>query len=317
VNSVHEQELKIQSAEAELAGTLCFPDGEGEFPAVLMVHGSGPLDRDENMKGQQLNIFNHIACELADFGIASFRYDKRGCGSSSGDFMSAGHSELIEDAVRCFDTLSGIENISAKQLYILGHSEGCIIGAQVTQLRPSVAGLIQLCPFIEKLDSVLVRQAAQLEKEIEAMPGINGLLTRALMKIIGSPSASQQRLLRKVRETDSPVVRIGLSRQTAKWLREILQLDPESIYASIDTPMLLIGGEKDLQCNPQDVYRIAEVTQGQTETLLVDDMTHLLRIDEKPATILGSARLLKEPIASAVLERIPQWVLEESSALTP
>lgn len=53
---MHEQEVKIQAGEIALTGTLCAPGTAGKFPAVLMVHGSGPLDRNENMKGQQLNI---------------------------------------------------------------------------------------------------------------------------------------------------------------------------------------------------------------------------------------------------------------------
>lgn len=92
---MQEQEVRIQSGEVELIGILCSPDGTGKFPAVLMVHGRGPLDRDENMKGQQLNIFNAIAHVLAQRGIASLRYDKRGYGASSGDFMSAGHADLV------------------------------------------------------------------------------------------------------------------------------------------------------------------------------------------------------------------------------
>ena len=242
---MHEQEVTIQSGGEVLIGTLCTPVAKGHFPAVLMVHGSGPLDRNENMQGQQLNIFNAIAHALAEHGIASLRYDKRGCGGSSGDFMKAGHADLVQDAVQCLDTLATSASIYEDQLYILGHSEGCIIAPQVAHHRPRVAGLILLCPFIERFESVLIRQAAQIEKEVDSFRGIAGAFHRTLFKVVGKPRAAQQRLIRKVRESDSSVVRIGLSRYPAKWIREMLELDSYAIFESARTRMLLIAGEKD------------------------------------------------------------------------
>lgn len=305
---MHEQEVRVQSGDSELIGTLCVPEREGKFPAVLMVHGSGPLDRNENMKGQQLNIFNALAHAMAAYGIASLRYDKRGCGSSSGDFMRAGHSDLIQDALRCLDTMAKSEYVSDNDLYVLGHSEGCIIAPQVALHRQSVSGLILLCPFIENIESVLHRQAAQLEKEIDSLPGIPGFLYRVLFALIGRPRASQRRLIQKVRESDYPIVRTGLTRFPAKWLREMLELDAESIFASTTTPMMLIGGEKDLQCNPKDIFRIAEVAQAQSEALLVEDMTHLLRVEQGTATILGSAQLENQEVEPVVIEKTIHWI---------
>lgn len=312
---MHEQEIKIQSADAILSGTLCAPDKLGQFPAVLMLHGSGPLDRNENMRGQELNIFNAIAHALAEHGIASLRYDKRGCGKSSGNYIKASHADFVQDAVQCLDTLATLENVSANSVFILGHSEGSIIAPQVSQQRPSVAGLVLLCPFIERLESILTRQAAQLEKEVDSLPGIAGTFYRSLFRIIGKPRATQQRLLRKVRETDTAVIRIALSRHPARWLREMLELDPAAIFAATRAPMLVIAGEKDLQCNPQDIFRIAEITQGPSETMLVEGMTHLLRIDEKPATIMGSARQSGEPLVNCVIERTANWIHDTSAAL--
>lgn len=213
---MHEQEVTIQSGEVELVGTLCLPAREGTFLAVLMIHGSGPLDRNENMKGQQLNIFNALAHAMATYGIASLRYDKRGCGSSSGDFMRAGHSDLVQDAIHCLDTMANSACVSDKDHYILGHSEGCIVAPQVALHRPSVAGLMLLCPFIEHMDSLLLRQAGQLEEEIDSLPGIAGFLYGVLFALIGKPRASQQRLIQKIQESDSPVVRTGLTRFPAK-----------------------------------------------------------------------------------------------------
>ena len=148
-----EKECSIKSGDAVLKGTACLPKIHGRFPVVLMIHGSGPLDRDENIDGQGLNIFNAIAHHLADNGIASVRYDKRGCGESTGNYYSAGHFDLVEDAVQWFDSLDGFEFCDQKRKYLLGHSEGCIIAPQVNLKRPAVAGMILLAPFIESLET--------------------------------------------------------------------------------------------------------------------------------------------------------------------
>jgi alpha/beta superfamily hydrolase len=279
-----------------------------------MIHGSGPLDRNENMKGQRLNIFNVFAHALAEHGVASLRYDKRGCGESSGNFMTSGHSDFVQDAVQCLGYLAASESVSQDKLFVLGHSEGCIIAPQVSRQCPSIAGLVLLCPFIERFESVLLRQAELIEKEVDTLPGIAGIFYRTIFRVVGKPPAQQRRLIRKVRETDSAIVRFALSRQPAKWIREMLELDTAAIFASTRTPMLLIAGEKDLQCNPQDIFRIAETAQSQSETFVVDGMTHLLRIDENPATIMGAARLSGEPVEAAVSERTIHWILGISAA---
>ncbi|MDO6747360.1 alpha/beta hydrolase [Gilvimarinus sp. 1_MG-2023] len=243
---MHEEAVRIQSGDIELAGTLCLPGKAGRFPAVLMVHGSGALDRNENTRGQSLNTFNAIAHALADAGVASLRYDKRGCGSSSGSFIHAGHRDLVQDATECLHALAGFSNVSADELYILGHSEGCIIAPQVVRQRPFVAGLILLCPFLEDMASILKRQAAQLERELASLRGIAGLFYKLLFAVTGSPSASQRRLIQKVLQTQDPVVRSGLARFPAKWLRELLALDAKAVFSGTTTPMILVGAEKDL-----------------------------------------------------------------------
>lgn len=311
---MHEQEVRIQSGKNILTGTLCVPNTVGLFPAVLMVHGSGPLDRNANMKGQKLRIFNELAHAFAALGIASLRYDKRGCGSSSGSFITASYSDLVQDAEKCLEALSESKLVSENNLYILGHSEGCSIAPQISQRRASVSGIVLLCPSIERVEPLLMRQALQLEKEIDSLKGMTGHLYRILFKLMGRPLHMQQRLIQKVRESDLPVVRHGLSRQPAKWLREILELDVETIFSSTHTPMLLVAGKKDMQCDPLDIYRIAETVQGESDTVMIDDMTHFLRKDECPASIMNSARLLDQPVESVLIEKTAQWILVKTAA---
>lgn len=303
-----EEEIRIDSAGTSLAGAFCRPAPDGRFPVVLMIHGSGPLDRNENFKGQRLDVFNALAHGLAAHGIASLRYDKHGCGASTGDYLHTGHEDLVADAVNCLDALCRIDGVAADKVFLLGHSEGSIIAPQVCLRRPHVAGMVLLCPFIEPMESVLIRQATQVRSELKQLPGFTGLLNRLMCRIFGDPLTWQQRLIRKLKSTSSPVFRSGLGKVPAKWFRELMAMDPAAIFTATTTPMFLIGGEKDMQCRPDDVFRIAEVCGAKSETWLVDNMNHVLRSDDGPPSITGSARLLGRPIEPALVDRIARWI---------
>lgn len=251
-----EKQITIDSYGNKLSGTVCLPQDNGRFPLVLMLHGSGPLDRDENMPGQQLNVFNTIAHRLAREGIASFRYDKRGCGKSSGDYFAAGHTDLVNDAIRWFDVLRQAHFCDPSRMYLLGHSEGSIIAPQVSAARPSVAGLLLLCPFVDDIESILIKQATQLEKEFTNLPGFGGLVRRVFSRMMGVTVKNQKKLIRKLKSTNKETLRSGLHKVPAKSLREMMRLDARAIFSQVTCPMLLVGGEKDLQCDSSDVGRM-------------------------------------------------------------
>jgi pimeloyl-ACP methyl ester carboxylesterase len=310
---VLERPIHVEAKGARLAGTLCLPAERGAFPVVLMVHGSGPLDRDENMKGQKIDVFNTIAQRLAQVGVASVRYDKRGCGASEGDYYAAGFHDLIGDAVCWFDLLERAEHTRAKQVFLLGHSEGCLVAAQAGLQRPQLAGLILLCPFVEPTEEILMDQAAQIERELEAKTGFARLVVGLVTRLMGSPVANQRALIAKLRSSTKPSLRIGLQRLPAKCLRELLSVDATPVYAATRCPILLIGGEKDLQCNPADVARIAALATGPVESHVIPSLTHLLRRDEQAPTILGAARLLAQSVDSEVLELVASWAQARAS----
>lgn len=102
-----EKAVEVVAGDVRLSGTLCMPDDEGPHPAVLLVSGSGPLDRDSNMPGQRLDVAKSLAEGLATRGVASLRYDKRGVGASSGDYLAATFSDETADAHDALNMLRG------------------------------------------------------------------------------------------------------------------------------------------------------------------------------------------------------------------
>lgn len=303
-----ENEITINSYGNSLAGTVCLPEERGRFPFVLMVHGTGPLDRDENMPGQQLNVFNTIAHHLARGGIASLRYDKRGCGKSSGDYYAAGNSDLLNDAVNWFNTLTEYDFCDANKIFLLGHSEGCILAPQVSLKRSALAGLILLCPFADDMESILIKQATHIQREFEGPPGVKGLVRRFLSRIMGMTVASQQKLIDKLKSSNVDTLGSGSQKIAAKSLRELIHLDPRALFSRVSCPMLLIGAEKDLQADPEDVRRIAELANAPVDAHVVKNLTHVLRFDEGQPSLLGSGALLNKPIEPIVLDLIAGWL---------
>lgn len=299
-------DLTVESGGVRLAGTLCEPDlPRADTPLVLLIGGSGPLDRDTNMKGQRLGVFPPIVDDLAARGIASFRYDKRGAGKSTGDFYTAGQTEFLADAVACLDHFAGDQRFG--QRFVLGYSEGTVVAARLS-LERLIDGLVLLAPLMEDAEQSLMKQAMRLEEALREMRGPGGAVARLLSLLSGEPVASQRRLIARIKATEEPTFRQGLQRVDAKSLREIMALDLAAIYARVRVPALVMGGSKDIQCNPVDAGRIAAAIGPGATAVVVDDLTHVLRKDAGPPSFLSYLRLIREPVEPEVIRLVGDWV---------
>jgi uncharacterized protein len=297
-----EREVQIPTHNATLAGSYIAP---AEDPrVVLMIHGSGPIDRNENMHGQGLNVFNTIAERLAQHGAGSLRYDKRGCAKSTGDHLRAGHLDTVDDAAACIDYLINTESIPEERIVVLGHSEGTIIAAELAPRYPNLAGLILLCPFIQPMEVILLNQAKHMADAAKKLRGIKGLVIRAIFALGGGAVAGQQRLIQRLRTTTKPTFRFMLRRIPAQNLRELLDLDFEAVYRNVTVPTLIIAGEKDVQCDPNDVPNIEACIQADVEAHVIKDLTHILRRDKGEPSIFRYTMFMREPVDEAVLDLI-------------
>jgi len=305
-----ERKVSAKWGKVKLAGTLCLPSAEGSFPCVLMIHGSGPLDRNENARGFRINVFNTIAHYLADIGVASLRYDKRGCGKSSGSYWDAGFYDLIQDAKIMYDYLVKHESIKKNRIFLLGHSEGTLIAPKISLTYISVAGLILIAPSVQKLDQVLSAQVKKLKQDVSEGKGLNIAIIKLMWKLFGEPEKAQADVLRKIKENDKACFRYKWQRLNAKWLREILDYDAVYAMKNVTCPTLAISGEKDIQVDPQDAVRIAELARGEVEHHIIPNMTHILRLDDGKPSLFNYKKLLKKDksIDRHLLELIGNWL---------
>ena len=304
-----EQEIDVVVEGATLGGTLCLPAGQGRFPCVVMIHGSGPLDRDENSdKRRNINIFNTIARYLAGRGVASVRYDKRGCARSSGNYLTVGFQDLVEDArAVCLHALSQ-ERVRDDALFLLGHSEGALIATKLSLSVPQVAGLILLAGAVQRMEDVLRYQARRIREDVEQGGGLKRRLVRLGWRLTGDPETLQSMMLDRVRNSSEMTLRHRGQVVNARWLRQRLDEDPVEHMRQVTCPVLAITGEKDMQVDPLDAARIATLAAGEVEYHNVPNLTHILRVDEGPASLFTYEKLLKKPVEPSVLGLIGEWL---------
>jgi len=307
-----EHEIVVSAKNAELSGTLSLPEKEGMFPVVLMVHGSGELDRDENAGRQKLNVFNTIAHDLSKNGVASFRYDKRGVGKSTGDFYAVGHFDLVEDAMYCLKFLAEHESFDKNAIFLLGHSEGTLIIPQLSQRHIPIAGMIMLAPFIDHVESIMMKQAQSMKEAAAILTGIKNIPVKCFFKLI-DPVKAQTRLIKKIKQSSKNTVYSMFQKIPAKWAREIMSIAPVDVYRKITCPSLIIGGSKDIQCDPSDVETIKQILSGDVETHVIQDMSHILRLEKGEPSVFRYPELMKQPVEPLVLKTIEHWMAKKTS----
>lgn len=305
--------VHIDSADHTLEGTLTLPAPEttDALISVLLIAGSGPLDRDQNSAKGKLDIFNDVANHLAEAGIASLRYDKRGCGNSEGDFHTTGHSDLVEDACACARFLQQHTRQSAS-LYLLGHSEGTLIAPQVIAKTNGIAGQVLLAPFIEPFTRVIKRQAESSLAEIKALPGFKGIMMRFFLALAGDQLAKQDKLINRINASSDDIIKLKKQVINAKWIREMVALDATEIHAQVTLPTLAIGGTKDLQCLPADTEALSTIVNGPIDTHLIADMNHILRRDPEKPSIQHYTQLAKQPVDAELLSIVTDWLQAQS-----
>lgn len=249
-------------AGVRLAGTVLLPQGNGPFPAVVLVTGSGPQNRDEELLGHKP--FLVIADYLARHGIASLRYDDRGTAQSTGKFSTATSADFADDAEAAVQFLQVQPGIARHHIGIVGHSEGGLIAPMVAARSTDVAFIVLLAGPGIPGDSILLLQTAL----ISAVSGVpdgtvrrNNALNRRLFTAIKASRDSADAALR-IQQVSAQVIadlpageQALATRQVAAlataylspWMQYFLRYDPVPALRGVRVPVLALGGTLDLQ----------------------------------------------------------------------
>lgn len=295
-----ESTISIPSGDLALAGTLK-ASGSLPGPAALLISGSGPVDRNSNAKRLPINVMGQIATILATSGITSLRYDKRGVGQSGGDYLSTGFDDNISDARAALETLRARPEVDADQVVAIGHSEGALI-ASALAVDEQLAGVALLAGAATNGKDVLRWQAQQVAATLpKPVKWLMKLLRQDLVR-------TQTKRLDRIESSTDDVIRIQFVKLNAKWFREFMSFEPAAALGRAAVPVLAITGTKDIQVNPADVALMEHAIPTPFAGHLVDDVTHLLRIETGTASVRTYKKQARQALDERVTELLTDWV---------
>ena len=253
------------AAEIELAGTLTLPKTPGPHAVAILISGSGPQDRNEELMGHKP--FLVLADYLTNNGIAVLRYDDRGVGKSTGDFQAATSLDFSTDVTAAINYLNTREDIDAKKIGLIGHSEGGLIAPIIASQSPELAFIVLLAGPGIKCDELLIMQGELIGKSMgrsEEEVQKEAALNREIYDIIKStsPELTKEKLVsllqskfdalsdeeKQQQNISADEMATSLLQQVGTpWFRYFLNFDPEPYLTKVKCPTLAINGAKDLQ----------------------------------------------------------------------
>jgi uncharacterized protein len=264
-----------------LSGTLELPEGEGPWPGVLLIAGSGPTDRDGNnaLLPGPIDNLKRLAQQLAGRGVASLRYDKRGVGGSAYPGLNEAalrFEDLVADAVALAHRLAAEESIC--RLSLVGHSEGALIAAlAATQGRAQ--GVVSISGAGSRASALMRTQVEALLPPDLAQPAVRALASLEAQQPV--PDVPDALIL---------LFRASVQPYLMSWFRH----DPVHVLAQVDAPVLLVHGGADTQV---PVEHVLWLQQGRPDAKLriVDGMDHLLSLG---GDIPAGTRLVADEVAT-------------------
>lgn len=287
-----------------LGGTFTRPKQPGRYPAVVLVTGSGPQDRDETLFGHKL--FLVIADHLTRQGIAVLRCDDRGVGKSTGRHAACTTADFVTDAAALVKYLRSRPDVDPQRVGIIGHSEGGIIAPAVAAEHPAdVAFIILLAGTgvpgedISKAQGVAMLKAdGKSDLQIKIAGLAQGV---ALNKIKADAEAIEARRARgeEVRSGASP------------WNGYFLRYDPRPALRRVQCPVLALNGERDVQVSAKEnlsaiAAALAEGGNKQVTIKALPELNHFFQHCKTGA--LSEYATIEETISPEVLTMMSDWI---------
>lgn len=294
-----EREVVVGSGEWALPGTLSMPKGTSPVPAVVLVHGSGPNDRDESVAASKP--FRDLAWGLASRGVAVLRYDKRtrvhGANMKSIASRLTVKEETVDDALAAVALLRETAGIDARRIVVVGHSLGGMLVPRIGMRDKGIAGFVIMAGATRPLEDLIVEQYGYIFS-------LDGSVSEEERTTLEKSKADAARVKRASELADGEAP-FGVAK--AYWL-DLNGYDPAEAAKSLGQPLLILQGGRDYQVTMKDFdrWKAALGSRPGVELKLYPDLNHLF--------IAGTGR--SEPneysipgfVAEPVIADIVRWI---------
>ncbi len=253
-------DMILQTAKGNIYGTLAIPDKKQKMPVVLIIAGSGPVDRNGNTWGMESNVYRMLADSLHQHGIASLRYDKRGVGQSAAAMRSESDltfRDMINDVIGWIRLLKTDGRFS--RVIVLGHSEGSLIG-MIAAKEADADAYISVSGAGDRIDKIIETQLrARAPQEAEKATLLLDSLSKGYK--VQEPGGNLNGLFRA-----------SVQPYMISWIR----YDPREEIKKLKIPILILQGSTDIQVSVEDARALKEAQPAAT-LVLVEGMNHVLK----------------------------------------
>lgn len=312
-----------------LAGTLTYPKEGNNFPAVVMISGSGGQDRNEELLGHKP--FLVISDYLTKNGIAVLRFDDRGIAQSTGDHSKATSEDFARDVLAAVEFLKDRKEIDKSKIGLIGHSEGGMIAPLAAVQSNDIAFIILMAGLGIPGDSVIYLQGELIQRaegisEEEIQKSIKS--QREIFSIVKN-SNDDKKLEADLKEKfyaeystmteeeksklGDPEVYLNMQVNTiaSPWFKYFLRFDPAGVLEKVKCPLLAINGEKDLQVPPKENLSAIEsaLKKGGNNNFEVKMLPGLNHLFQTSATgKISEYGQIEETISPVALETMLEWI---------
>ena len=325
------EEVYFSSSDSTITfgGSFTKPDSGSLFPAVVLISGSGPQDRNEEIMGHKP--FWVIADHLTRKGIAVLRYDDRGIAESTGNFHAATTADFADDAEAALEYLQSRADVDPNRIGLLGHSEGGLVAAMVAARRTEIGFIILLASpgvpgdqlLLEQVESVGLstgKTSAEISAQQEIVAGIHDLvhkfqhsdsLTTMLEDYLYQAFERTQMDIPDGATLDD-LVKLQVNLATSPWYKFYISYDPAPRYKMVNCPVLALNGDKDIQVSPHNLGYIQEhLKAGGNQDITIKEYSgtnHLFQEAETGA--ISEYAAIDQTISPEVLQDVTDWILK-------
>ncbi|MBL4642162.1 MAG: alpha/beta hydrolase [Flavobacteriaceae bacterium] len=308
-----------------LAGTLTYPKMGSNFPAVILISGSGPQDRNSELMNHKP--FLIIADYLTKKGIAVLRVDDRGTGESEGNYNETGLYGFVNDTKSAFEFLKNRKEINHSKIGLIGHSLGGVIAPIIASENTEVSFIVILAGSGIRGDKLMLLQKEKIERKM-GVPEAGITQGQNYMKgaydIIIKSDNNKTQLQTELKNYFTKVFGAMLPKSQIQtiseqlsipWLTDFIKFDPQTSLSKTKCPVLALNGLNDLQVPSKENLEAIEKAlkengNNDIEIKQLEKLNHLFQ--ESETGLPNEYVTIEQTFSPKVLELMTEWIKQRT-----